>query len=240
MKKSVILLVLPLLLPFFSSNEIKALEAQELLSREFVRIIAEEEIPALPPEIYLLDFHSAFPELPVELIEFQSQLPQFPIEVVYIVDREFETIIEGISPKDVMYYSVTLGHLVYVPSLGRYNFIELRLRDLFPELAYEGMVYEMMAEMESLISVYEYYLEEVRIWKENNGVEMFELPVPHAFFYNKAAFLIVFGNFFDEQTRLRDMVMAPVYATLEDMAIVLDYLERTHRCCSSACSIVRQ
>ena len=80
-----------------------------------------------------------------------SNLPIFPFEVLYVVNKEYEMVVEGRSEKSTF-------HGTPILSYQQPEYVELRLIELYPDLAYEGVMEDSRNFYDSVSAVYDAYL----------------------------------------------------------------------------------
>lgn len=80
-----------------------------------------------------------------------SNLPIFPCEVLFVVNKEYEMVVEGRSEK-------TYYHGTPILSYQQPDYVELRLIELYPDIAYEGVMEDSRNFCDSVFAVYNTYL----------------------------------------------------------------------------------
>jgi hypothetical protein len=144
-----------------------------------------------------------------------SKLPTFPAEVLFVVAREYETIQDGTSKKAPM--RKIKSKVVNVVSQTLLEYTEDRLIELYPDVAYEGIVEDMVEEADVVKANYELYLQDLADWEESMGIYA-ENEVQHEFVSEEDE-IEYMQMTLDEQTefrRLNLMAISENYATTED------------------------
>lgn len=87
---------------------------------------------------------------------FEVDLPNFPAVAIHVLEREFA--IHSNKPNS------------RIPGLTLDEYIEKRLLELYPDIAYEGMIEKSRTEIERLTKEYEVYLEELAAYEASIGI----------------------------------------------------------------------
>lgn len=145
-----------------------------------------------------------------------SKLPSFPAEVLFVVGREYETIKDGTSKKSPM--RKCKGKVISVAAQTLLEYTEDRLIELYPDVAYEGIVDDMVEEADIVKDKYQLYLQDVGEWEESMGIYAEANETQHEFVSenDEIEFLQMTS---DEQTEFRKlnlMAISENYATAED------------------------
>ena len=80
----------------------------------------------------------------------ETKLPKFPLEVLYVVTKEYEAVEEGTSRK--YWYKGKP-----VKDYSKFEYVEERLADLYPQSTYQGMVEDSRQFYDSVIMAYGSY-----------------------------------------------------------------------------------
>lgn len=91
-----------------------------------------------------------------------SNLPVFPCEVLFVVNKEYELVVEGRSEKTVYQNREILSYT-------QPDYVELRLIELFPDLAYIGVMEDSQNFYDSVSAVYDTYLNNILIVDERGS-----------------------------------------------------------------------
>lgn len=80
-----------------------------------------------------------------------TKIPVFPMEVLFVVNKEYELVVEGRSDKT---------HYLETPilSMQQPEYVELRLIELYPNVAYEGVIEDSRVFFDSVSKVYADYV----------------------------------------------------------------------------------
>ncbi len=92
-----------------------------------------------------------------------SDLPIFPCEVLFVVNKEYELVAEGRSEKTVYQNREILSYT-------QPDYVELRLIELFPDLAYVGVMEDSQNFYDSVSGVYDTYLNNIQV--DERGTEV--------------------------------------------------------------------
>lgn len=84
-----------------------------------------------------------------------SNLPVFPCEVLYVVNKEYEMVADGLSAK-------TTYHGVPILSYQQPEYVELRLIELYPDLAYVGIMEDSQNFYDSVSIIFNDYLNNIQ------------------------------------------------------------------------------
>ena len=107
----------------------------------------------------LSDYDLSPDELEQLISFFECQLPQFPLEVLYVIAKEYELAESGESEKT--YYNG-----IEIAQYTKPQYVEQRLLELFPTVAYEGVVADAQALNETLEAAYADYLDQTMEWQK--------------------------------------------------------------------------
>jgi hypothetical protein len=99
---------------------------------------------------------------------FVSKLPSFNAEALYVVGREYETLKDGTSQKSPKFK--VKGNVVNANAMTLYEYIEMRLIELYPDVAYVGMAKDMEQEGTQAMQMYKDYLAKRKVWEESQGI----------------------------------------------------------------------
>ncbi|MDO9154371.1 MAG: hypothetical protein Q7U47_11845 [Paludibacter sp.] len=99
---------------------------------------------------------------------FVSKLPSFNAEALYVVGREYETLKDGTSQKSPKFK--VKGNVVNANTMTLYEYIEMRLIELYPDVAYVGMAKDMEQEGTQAMQMYKDYLAKRKVWEESQGI----------------------------------------------------------------------
>ncbi len=99
---------------------------------------------------------------------FVSKLPSFNADVLYVVGREYETLKDGTSQKSPRFK--VKGNVVNANTMTLYEYIEMRLIELYPDVAYVGMAKDMEQEGTQAMQMYKDYLAKRKVWEESQGI----------------------------------------------------------------------
>lgn len=99
---------------------------------------------------------------------FVSKLPSFNAEALYVVGREYETLKDGTSKKSPKFK--VKGNVVNANAMTLYEYIEMRLIELYPDVAYVGMAKDMEHEGTQAMQMYNDYLAKRKVWEESQGI----------------------------------------------------------------------
>jgi len=99
---------------------------------------------------------------------FVSKLPSFNAEVLYVVGREYETLKDGTNQKSPKFN--VKGNVVNANTMTLYEYIEMRLIQLYPDVAYVGMAKDIEQEGTQAMQMYKDYLAKRKVWEETQGV----------------------------------------------------------------------
>lgn len=99
---------------------------------------------------------------------FVSKLPRFNAEALYVVGREYETLKDGTSKKSPKFK--VKGKVVSADTLTLFEYIEMRLIELYPDKAYVGMAKDMAEEGTLAMQMYSDYLAQRKVWEESQGI----------------------------------------------------------------------
>jgi len=97
----------------------------------------------------------AVSQVPSEPI-FEVDLPNFPAVALHVLEREYA--IHSNKPNS------------RISGLSLDEYIEKRLLELYPDIAYEGMIKKSRTEIERLTKEYEVYLEELAAYEASIGI----------------------------------------------------------------------
>ena len=87
---------------------------------------------------------------------FEVDLPNFPAVAIHVLEREYA--IHSNKPNS------------RISGLSLDEYIEKRLLELYPDIAYEGMIEKSRTEIERLTKEYEVYLEELAAYEASIGI----------------------------------------------------------------------
>ncbi|MDD3078582.1 MAG: hypothetical protein PHH37_05710 [Paludibacter sp.] len=99
---------------------------------------------------------------------FISKLPCFNSDALYVVGREYETLKDGTSQKSSKFR--VKGKVVSADSLTLFEYIEMRLIELYPDKAYVGMSKDIEDEGTFAMQMYNDYLAQRKVWEESQGI----------------------------------------------------------------------
>ncbi|MBQ5958943.1 MAG: hypothetical protein IJL44_07140 [Bacteroidales bacterium] len=168
-----------------------------------------------------------------------TSLPVFPCEGLFLVNKEYELAEAGLSDK-VSYHGIP------IVSFSKADYVELRLTDLYPTLAYTGVVDDSQDFYDSVLLVYSAYLTTQLHIPDTNDLNNKEYPFEED---DKVLFLsdkelIEYLGMTDEEALLfekyNELARKESFATVEDLKNVEAGMKLTNdnRFCWAAFSCI--